>query len=78
NSNAYMIMAQIKRARATVKYFGKFSNNINLCIDVVEKALQEVNILITTGGVSVGNYEYLPAIYEAIDAKVLSNKVAMR
>lgn len=78
NSNAYMIMAQIERAGATVRYFGKFSDDINLCIDVVKKALQEVDILITTGGVSVGDYDYLPAIYEAIDAKVLFNKVAMR
>ena len=34
--------------------------------------------MITTGGVSVGDYDYLPAIYEAIDAQVLFNKVAMR
>lgn len=78
NSNAYMIMAQIERAGAEVKYFGKFSDNLALCIDRVEKALQEVDILITTGGVSVGDYDYLPAIYEAINAKVLFNKIAMR
>ncbi|MDN4492595.1 molybdopterin molybdotransferase MoeA [Ureibacillus aquaedulcis] len=78
NSNAYMIMAQIERAGATVKYFGKFSDNLNQCIEVVKKALQEVDILITTGGVSVGDYDYLPAIYEAIGANVLFNKVAMR
>ncbi|UUV27269.1 MULTISPECIES: gephyrin-like molybdotransferase Glp [Lysinibacillus] len=78
NSNAYMIMAQIERAGAEVKYFGKFSDDLALCIDRVEKALQEVDILITTGGVSVGDYDYLPAIYEAINAKVLFNKIAMR
>ena len=37
-----------------------------------------MDILITTGGVSVGDYDYLPAIYEAIGATVLFNKVAMR
>lgn len=78
NSNAYMIMAQIERAGASVKYYGKFSDDLDVCIDVVKKALQEVDLLITTGGVSVGDYDYLPAIYEAIDAKVLFNKVAMR
>ena len=78
NSNAYMIMAQIERAGATAKYFGKLSDDLNLCIEVVKKALQEVDILITTGGVSVGDYDYLPAIYEAIDAEILFNKVAMR
>ncbi|MED4024480.1 molybdopterin-binding protein, partial [Priestia aryabhattai] len=35
-------------------------------------------ILITTGGVSVGDYDYLPAIYERLQANVLFNKVAMR
>lgn len=78
NSNAYMTMAQIERAGATAKYYGKLSDDLNLCIDAVKKALQEVDILITTGGVSVGDYDYLPAIYEAIGADVLFNKVAMR
>ncbi|GAA3347059.1 molybdopterin molybdotransferase MoeA [Deinococcus persicinus] len=78
NSNAYMIMAQIERTGAEVRYFGKFSDDLDLCIRIVEKALQEVDILLTTGGVSVGDYDYLPAIYQAIDAKVLFNKVAMR
>lgn len=78
NSNAYMIMAQIERAGASVQYFGKFSDDLDVCIDVVQNALQEVDMLITTGGVSVGDYDYLPAIYEAIDANVLFNKVAMR
>ncbi len=78
NSNAYMVMAQIERAGASAKYLGKFSDDLALCIDAVEKALQEVDILITTGGVSVGDYDHLPAIYEAIGAQVLFNKVAMR
>ena len=78
NSNAYMMMAQIERAGASAKYFGKFSDDLHVCIDVVKKALQEVDILITTGGVSVGDYDHLPAIYEAIGAEVLFNKVAMR
>lgn len=78
NSNAYMVMAQIERAGATAKYFGQLSDNLELCIQAVQEALQEVDILITTGGVSVGDYDYLPAIYEAIGAEMLFNKVAMR
>lgn len=78
NSNAYMIMAQIERAGATAKYFGQFSDDLDVCIEEVKKALSQVDILITTGGVSVGDYDYLPAIYEAIGATVLFNKVAMR
>lgn len=78
NSNAYMMMAQVERAGAEVKYYGKFSDDLEVCIDGVKKALTEVDILITTGGVSVGDYDYLPEIYAAIDAEVLFNKIAMR
>ncbi|MEG0381516.1 MAG: molybdopterin-binding protein, partial [Kurthia sp.] len=65
-------------AGAEVKYFGKFSDDLDVCIAEVKKALKEVDMLMTTGGVSVGDYDYLPAIYEAIGAEVLFNKVAMR
>ncbi|MDA6082786.1 molybdopterin-binding protein, partial [Escherichia coli] len=46
--------------------------------DAVKEALNSVDILITTGGVSVGDFDYLPGIYEKLGAEVLFNKVAMR
>ncbi|MFJ8245955.1 gephyrin-like molybdotransferase Glp [Peribacillus asahii] len=78
NSNAYMILAQIERAGGKVKYFGKLSDDLEQCFLAVKQALSEVDILITTGGVSVGDYDYLPAIYEKLGAFVLFNKIAMR
>ncbi|AZV44917.1 molybdopterin molybdenumtransferase [Peribacillus asahii] len=78
NSNAYMILAQIERAGGKVKYFGKLSDDLDQCLLAVKQALSEVDILITTGGVSVGDYDYLPAIYEKLGASVLFNKIAMR
>lgn len=78
NSNAYMMLAQIERAGATAKYYGKLSDDLAVCIEAVKKAMAEVDCLITTGGVSVGDFDYLPAIYEAIGADVLFNKVAQR
>ncbi|MBY8910461.1 molybdopterin molybdenumtransferase MoeA, partial [Salinicoccus roseus] len=40
--------------------------------------LQEVDAIITTGGVSVGDYDHLPKLYEALGAVELFNKVGMR
>ena len=51
---------------------------LDACTNMVKQALAETDVLITTGGVSVGDYDYLPAIYERLGAKVLFNKVAMR
>lgn len=78
NSNAHMIAAQIDRAGAEVRYLGKLHDDFETCFEAVRKAINEVDLLITTGGVSVGDYDYLPAIYEKLGAESLFNKVAMR
>lgn len=78
NSNSYMIAAQIERAGGTVHYYGKLPDEFDTCFKAVKDALSDVDILITTGGVSVGDFDYLPGIYEKLGAEVLFNKVAMR
>ncbi|HZG70005.1 MAG TPA: gephyrin-like molybdotransferase Glp, partial [Chondromyces sp.] len=78
NSNAYMIMAQIERAGAQAVYFGKFPDHLDLCYEAVKEAAEQVDMLITTGGVSVGDYDYLPVIYKRLEAEVLFNKIGMR
>ncbi|MCG7343601.1 molybdopterin molybdotransferase MoeA [Sporosarcina sp. ACRSL] len=78
NSNGPMIRAQLKRMGIDYKSFGMMADDLDACTTVVEQAIAETDILITTGGVSVGDYDYLPAIYERLGAKVLFNKVAMR
>lgn len=78
NSNGPMIAAQLTRMGIDHKSYGMLGDNLEACMDVVEKALSETDVLITTGGVSVGDYDYLPQVYEQLGAKVLFNKVAMR
>jgi len=78
NSNAYMIASQINRVGAQAKYLGKLEDDFDKCYQAVEAALDEVDILITTGGVSVGDYDYVPEIYNKLGAEVLFNKIAMR
>ncbi|MCU9600847.1 molybdopterin molybdotransferase MoeA [Caldibacillus kokeshiiformis] len=78
NSNTYMIVSQIKRAGGKPIYFGQFKDDFQTCFKQVKHTLDRVDFLITTGGVSVGDYDYLPAIYEKLGANVLFNKIAMR
>lgn len=78
NSNSHMIAAQIERAGGKVEYFGKLPDVFETCFNAVKNALDKVDFLLTTGGVSVGDYDFLPEIYEKLGAKVLFNKVAMR
>jgi molybdopterin molybdotransferase len=78
NSNSYMIAAQIERAGGEVYYFGQLVDDFDACFEAISDSLSKVDILLTTGGVSVGDYDYLPDIYKKLGAKVLFNKVRMR
>src|SRR5699024_5178155 len=78
NSNSYMDRSQVERAGGVPVYSWQFSDDYGSCYQHVKDALEKVDFLITTGGVSVGDYDYLPAIYEKLGANVLFNKVGMR
>ncbi|WP_226035894.1 molybdopterin molybdotransferase MoeA [Aquibacillus saliphilus] len=78
NSNAYMMISQIERAGGQPVYLGQFSDDLATCYNQVKDALSKVDFLITTGGVSVGDFDYLPEIYQKLGANVLFNKVGMR
>lgn len=78
NSNLGMVYAQVLEAGADPLDLGGVSDDFDKSYHAVKEAMSKVDILITTGGVSVGDFDFLPAIYEKLGAKVLFNKVAMR
>jgi len=78
NSNAYMITSQIERAGGVAKYIGKLPDELDSSFEKIKETLEEVDIVITTGGVSVGDFDLMPDIYDKLGAEVLFNKVAMR
>jgi molybdopterin molybdotransferase len=78
NSNSFMIEAQSRRSGAEPIYLGKLKDDLDECYEFIKSELEHVDFLITTGGVSVGDFDYLPEIYKRLGANVLFNKVAMR
>lgn len=78
NSNGPMLEGQLKRLNIPYTSFGMMEDDLDACTKIVEKALEASDIVITTGGVSVGDFDYLPEIYKRLGAKVLFNKVMMR
>ena len=55
NSNSFMIEAQVRRSGAEPIYLGKLVDDLDECYEAVASALENVDFLITTGGVSVGD-----------------------
>jgi len=78
NSNAYMVLSQIKRAGGEPFHLGRLPDDFDASFEAVKEGLSMVDVLITTGGVSVGDFDFLPDIYKKLGAEVLFNKIAMR
>ncbi|MCE5090050.1 molybdopterin molybdenumtransferase MoeA [Staphylococcus devriesei] len=78
NSNGPMIKALAEKFGLEVEAYKIQQDDLQSSIDVVKDAMAKHEIVITTGGVSVGDFDYLPEIYKAVDADILFNKVAMR
>lgn len=78
DSNGYMIEAQVLRAGGIFKKYDNCADDLETLLQAVKTALEECDIVITTGGVSVGDFDYLPEIYKRLGAKLLFNKIAMR
>ncbi|RIO65176.1 molybdopterin molybdenumtransferase MoeA, partial [Mammaliicoccus sciuri] len=78
NSNGPMIAALSQTFNLDVASYQIQEDDLKSSIQVVKDAMSKHDIVITTGGVSVGDFDYLPQIYDEINAEVLFSKIAMR
>ncbi|UZH06253.1 molybdopterin molybdotransferase MoeA [Heyndrickxia coagulans] len=78
NSNAYMLWGQIIRAGGEPVFYRLVKDDFEETYEAVRQAVKEADIVMTTGGVSVGDFDYIPKVYEKLGATLLFNKVAMR
>jgi molybdopterin molybdotransferase len=75
NSNAYQLLAQVSRAGGAGKYWGIAPDNEDATFELIKKALDESDIVILTGGVSMGDFDFVPSVLERAGVKILFDKV---
>ncbi|MEE4258384.1 MAG: gephyrin-like molybdotransferase Glp [Bacteroidales bacterium] len=77
NSNGYQLIAQVKRAGGIPKYMGIAEDSEEITFDTISKALKENDIVLLTGGVSMGDFDFVPDIMEkaGVDIKFRSMAV---
>jgi molybdopterin molybdotransferase len=78
NSNASQLMAQVARAGASGKYYGIAEDNEDKTLSIVEKAISENDIVIITGGVSMGDFDFVPSVLERAGVRILFTRVAVQ
>jgi len=78
NSNSYQLQAQIKAAGAVPHYFGIARDTEGEIDSLLRRALCESDVVLVSGGVSVGDYDLVPAILKRNGVEMLFESIAMK
>lgn len=78
NSNSYMLANQVENAGGIPYVQQILPDVVDEAEEAIFNALQTADMVITTGGVSVGDYDILVDILAKWDGDVLFNKLMMR
>jgi molybdopterin molybdotransferase len=78
NSNSYMLAAQVQEAGGEPVIMPALSDDPAVVEQALLHILEQVDLVLTTGGVSVGDKDVLVDLFERWDGKLLFNKIAMR
>jgi len=78
NSNAYQLAAQVISAFAVATDYGIAADTEQAIAAVLKKAMAENDVVILSGGVSVGDYDIVREILQKNNVKLLFERVAVK
>ena len=78
NSNGWQLYAQALSAGAEANYLGIAKDERGDVEKSIREGLKSNDALIITGGVSMGDFDYVPETLEALGFTILFNKVAVQ
>ncbi|MCT8978641.1 molybdopterin molybdotransferase MoeA [Clostridium sp. CX1] len=78
NSNEYSLRALISNLEAEILSLGIVSDDKNTLKEKVNYALENADIVISSGGASVGDYDFIEEILKEIGADIKFNKVSIK
>ena len=78
NSNAYQLAAQVASVGATATNYGIAADTEAALDAIIKKAIAENDVVVLSGGVSVGEYDLVKEILKKNDVDLLFEKVAVK
>ena len=78
NSNGLQLCAQVAAMGAGPKYYGIVRDDPGAVAAMLEEAASACDVVMLSGGVSMGDYDYVPPAVEQIGAEILFHKVAVK
>ncbi|MDP3461211.1 MAG: molybdopterin molybdotransferase MoeA [Bacteroidales bacterium] len=78
NSNASQLMAQLTAVGAKAVYGGIIGDNEQDTYEKINGALQHNQVLILSGGISMGDFDYVPVILKEMGMEILFRTIAVQ
>jgi molybdopterin molybdotransferase len=78
NSNSFQLAAQIENMGAAATNYGVAGDTADEMDVVFKKAVRQSDIVIVSGGVSVGDFDFVPAVLRQNGINLLFEKIAMQ
>ena len=78
DSNHYALMVFAAQAGAIPRYFGIVKDDAEATQSMVAQAIAHADIILSSGGVSVGEYDYVEKVLEALGAEIHIRSVAIK
>ena len=78
NSNAWQLIGQVERMNAIPDYLGIASDDRDATFQMINKAFEKNDVVLLTGGVSMGDYDFVPGILEECGLEILFKSIAVQ
>jgi molybdopterin molybdotransferase len=78
NTNAWQLMAQVRDVHCISNYMGIVPDNEHDTDIAISKALSENDVVLLTGGVSMGDFDFVPKVMKKNKVNILFQKVAVK
>jgi molybdopterin molybdotransferase len=78
NSNGHQLIAQVSAYAAKPRYYGIVKDDYQLTRAAIDKGMNECDVLLLTGGVSMGDFDFVPKIMSDLGIEILFDKVAVQ
>jgi molybdopterin molybdotransferase len=78
NSNSYQLLAQAERTCVAATYYGVAADTRESLDALIGRALDECDLLLLSGGVSMGEFDLVPEVLRDNGVEILYDKVATK
>lgn len=78
NSNGPQLFSQAKTSGFPVNYYGIVPDDEQLTKQIIQKSVNESNVTILSGGVSVGDFDFVPKIIQELGFEIHFSKINIK